>query len=99
MCVFCLERHVIVLLLGILESLGAQELQILTYLFSSESRLDDVVDEATVGSREGIGELVDVLGLLLLDVLGRALEDDLHGSGGAHHGYFGCWPSVVRVAS
>ena len=74
-------------LLGIFQLFAREQLQIAANTLARRARLDDVVDEAACRSRKRIGELVDVLRLLVFDILAlTGSKDDLHRSLGAHHG-------------
>src|SRR3546814_5353597 len=75
-----LQRHVAVLLPGILQLLVAQHVERPAEAPAGAVRLDDVVDEAARGGDEGVGELLAVrLGALgdLLGIAAVGAEDDL----------------------
>src|SRR3546814_2001041 len=78
-----LQRHVAVLLPGILQLLVAQHVERPAEAPAGAVRLDDVVDEAARGGDEGVGELLAVrLGALgdLLGIAAVGAEDDLDGA-------------------
>lgn len=64
-----LQRHVGVLLPGILLLLAGEEFEVLADSPPRRPRLDDVVHVAPDGRREGVGELFHVLLLLRLATL------------------------------
>src|SRR3546814_3978124 len=67
-----LQRHVAVLLPGILQLLVAQHVERPAEAPAGAVRLDDVVDEAARGGDEGVGELLVVRLGALGDLLGIA---------------------------
>ena len=77
--------------------LGSEELEILAESLTGLDGIDDVIDETALGSHKRIGEVVRVLGDVLLDVL--ATEDDLDGTLGTHDGDLTVGPGVVGITT
>ncbi len=94
----CLEGDVAVLLDGVIETLLAEDLEVLADVSTGDGGLDDVIDETAAGSGEGVGELLLVLVLTGSDI-GVLAVDDLDGSLGTHDGDLSRGPAVVGVST
>ena len=85
------------LLPGVGHLLGLENLEVLAESTTGLGGLDDVVDESSLGGHERVGEVVGVLGLVLLQVL--SAEDNLHSSLSSHDGNLTVRPRVVAVSA
>ncbi|TNV85494.1 hypothetical protein FGO68_gene16356 [Halteria grandinella] len=91
----CSEGQVVVSPLGLDTVLRLKHAQVVGNDSACGAGHNDVVDVSALCGLEGVRELVLVVPRLRLHVL--TLEDNLHCSLGAHHGYLGGGPGVVVV--
>ena len=77
--------------------LGLKDFEIFAESATGLERLDDVINETSLGGHERIGEVVRVLSLVLLEVL--TTEDNLDGTFSTHDGNFTVGPRVVGITA
>ena len=94
-----LEWNVSVLLPWVLQLLALEHVQVLAHLLSGLRWDNDVVNESSDSSWEGVAEQLGVLLLVLDGVLLIVTEKDGDGSLGSHDGNLSSWPSVVDIST
>merc|ERR1711907_853047 len=101
LCDCCLQGDVAVLLPRVALRLALQHLQVLADTQSCGAGLDNVVNKASAGRGEWVGESRHILILALLQSLRVLLAaiDDGHGTLGAHDSNLSCGPGVVDVTA
>ena len=92
------------LLRRVLIPLGPEHLQRLDQLLAGLARLDDRIDESTIGGYVGVCQaLAELFDLLLANryaifrAVQFALVDDIHRAFRPHHRNFGARPGIVHI--
>lgn len=95
-----LQRNVAVLSPRSRDLLGLENVQVVVEASASGSRINHIVNETTLSSDQRIGELLGVLGGLLLDLLlVQTTEDNLDGTLRTHDRHLSRRPSIVEVTT